>query len=151
MKGLNKAMIIGRLGRDPELRYTPNGQGYAKFSVATDETWTDRSGEKQTRTEWHNIVVWGKLAEICNQFLAKGRLVYIEGRIQTRQWEDQSGNKRYSTEIVASDMSMLESRATAGAAEPSGGSYNDQPSRGGSYDQDIQISDEPITDDDVPF
>ncbi|MBN2433117.1 MAG: single-stranded DNA-binding protein [Acidobacteria bacterium] len=151
MRGLNKVMLIGRLGRDPELRYTAGGQPYVRFSVATDDSWTDRNGERQTRTEWHNIVGWRKLAEICNQYLSKGRLVYIEGRLQTRQWEDQSGNKRYSTEIVMNDMQMLESRTAAG--EPSG-SHPEPPyesTPGDSYNEDIQVSDEPITDEDVPF
>jgi single-strand DNA-binding protein len=144
-------MLIGRLGRDPELRYTAGGQPYVRFSIATDDSWTDRNGERQERTEWHNIVGWRKLAEICNQYLSKGRLVYIEGRLQTRQWEDQSGNKRYSTEVVMNDMQMLESRAAA--SESSGGPseprYESRPDN--SYDDDIQVSDEPITDDDVPF
>jgi len=146
MKGLNKVMLIGRLGRDPELRYTQNGQTVAKFSVATDEVWVDKSGTKQSRVEWHNIVAWGKLAEICNQYLKKGRLVYVEGRIQTRQWEDQSGGKRSTTEIVISDMNILESRAAA-AAEPAATEYGDSTvSR-----DEPPVVDEPITDDDVPF
>ncbi|HOT00339.1 MAG TPA: single-stranded DNA-binding protein [Acidobacteriota bacterium] len=146
MKGLNKVMLIGRLGRDPELRYTQNGQTVAKFSVATDEVWVDKSGTKQSRVEWHNIVAWGKLAEICNQYLKKGRLVYVEGRIQTRQWEDQSGGKRSTTEIVISDMNILESR-TAAAAEPAAAEYGDSTvSR-----DEPPVVDEPITDDDVPF
>jgi len=152
MRGLNKVMLIGRLGRDPELRYTAGGQPYVRFSIATDESWTDRNGERQTRTEWHNIVGWRKLAEICNQYLSKGRLVYIEGRLQTRQWEDQSGGKRYTTEIVMNDMQMLESRGTAG--ETPGGHPEppyDSRSSDTSYDEDIQVSDEPITDEDVPF
>jgi single-strand DNA-binding protein len=151
MRGLNKVMLIGRLGRDPELRYTAGGQPYVRFSIATDDSWTDRNGERQVRTEWHNIVGWRKLAEICNQYLSKGRLVYIEGRLQTRQWEDQSGNKRYSTEVVMNDMQMLESRTAA--ADSAGGPpeprYDSRPDD--RYDDDIQVSDEPITDDDVPF
>ena len=104
---INKVILVGRLGRDPELRYTPSGTAVANFSVATDERWSNAGGEAQSRTEWHNIVVWSKLAEICNQYLTKGRLVFIEGRIQTRDWEDKDGNKRRTTEIVASDMKML--------------------------------------------
>jgi single-strand DNA-binding protein len=148
MKGLNKVMLIGRLGRDPEMKYTQGGQSVVKFSMATDESWTDKSGEKKTRTEWHNIVVWGKLGEICNQYLKKGRLVYVEGRIQTRQWEDQSGNKRSTTEIVLNDMSILEARGAAEGAHPA--STYPEPAAEPRQDE-IVVSDAPITDDDVPF
>jgi single-strand DNA-binding protein len=108
---VNKVILIGRLGRDPELKYTPSGAPVAKFSVATDEVFKDRAGEQQRRTEWHNIVAWNKLAEICGEYLTKGKQVYIEGSIRSRQWEDQSGNKRTAYEIVARDMKMLGSRA----------------------------------------
>ena len=104
---LNKAMLIGHLGGDPEVRYTNSGNQVTNFTVATNESWTDASGAKQERTEWHRIVVFGKLAEICGKYLNKGQLVYISGRIQTRQWEDRDGNKRYTTEIVAQEMKML--------------------------------------------
>ena len=107
MSGVNKAILIGHLGADPELRQTKSGTAVATFNVATTERYNDRNGERQERTEWHRIVVWARLAEICNQYLTKGKQVYIEGRIQTRQWEDQSGNKRYTTEIVANNMTML--------------------------------------------
>ena len=107
MSGVNKAILIGHLGADPELRQTKSGTAVATFNVATTERYNDRTGERQERTEWHRIVVWARLAEICNQYLTKGKQVYIEGRIQTRQWEDQSGNKRYTTEIVANNMTML--------------------------------------------
>ncbi|MEA3428209.1 MAG: single-stranded DNA-binding protein, partial [Thermodesulfobacteriota bacterium] len=104
MSGLNKVMLIGRLGRDPELRYTPNGLAIANFSIATSEEWKDKnSGEKKERTEWHRIVVFGKLGELCGEYLAKGRQVYIEGRLQTRSWE-KDGVTKYTTEIVASDI-----------------------------------------------
>lgn len=149
MKGLNKVMLIGRLGRDPELRYTQTNQPLVRFSVATDDNWVDRNGERQTRTEWHNIVAWGKLAEICNQYLKKGRLVYVEGRMQTRQWDDQSGNKRTTTEIVINDMSILEPRGQAGGAPepvPVESAETQLPPKDA-----IAISDEPITDEDVPF
>ncbi len=105
---LNKAMIIGRLTRDPEGRTTPNGQTVTSFSVATNFTWTDSSGQKQEKVEFHNIVAWRKLAEICNQYLSKGKRVYIEGRIQTRDWTGQDGVKRYRTEIIAENMIMLD-------------------------------------------
>ncbi len=110
MAGLNKAILIGNLGRDPEVRYTQNGLAVATFSIATSETWMNKNGEKETRTEWHRIVAFGKLGEICGEYLSKGKQVYIEGRIQTRDWEDKDGNKRYTTEIVASQMQMLGTR-----------------------------------------
>ena len=115
MSGLNKVLIIGRLGQDPDLQYTPSGVAVAKFSVATSETWKDKdSGEKQEKTEWHRIVVWRRLAEICGEYLSKGSQVYIEGKLQTRQWEDKDGNKRWTTEIVANQMQMLGSKGDGG-------------------------------------
>jgi single-strand DNA-binding protein len=108
---VNKVILIGRLGKDPEIKYTPSGAPMAKFSLATDEVFKDRSGEQQKRTEWHNIVAWNKLAEICGEYLTKGKQVYIEGSIRSRQWEDQAGNKRTAYDIVARDMRMLGSRA----------------------------------------
>ena len=105
---LNKAMIIGNLTRDPELRNTPNGTPVASFSVATNQIWTDQAGQKQERVEFHNIVAWRKLAEICGQYLKKGAKIYIEGRLQTRDWVGQDGVKRYRTEIVADNMIMLD-------------------------------------------
>ncbi len=108
MSGINKAMIIGRLGQDPEVKYTPNGQAVANFTVATSENWTDKAtGSKQERTEWHRIVVWGRLAELCKDYLKKGRQVYIDGRLQTRSWDDKEGKKRYITEIVANTVQFL--------------------------------------------
>lgn len=106
--GLNKAILIGNLGKDPELRYTPSNLAIANFNMATSESWRDKeTGQKETRTEWHRIVAFGKLAEICGEYLKKGKQVYIEGRIQTRDWEDKDGIKRYTTEVVASHMLML--------------------------------------------
>lgn len=104
---VNKVIIIGNLGKDPEVRFTPNGQAVAKFPVATTEKWKDQQGQLQERTEWHNVVVWGKQAENCGQYLAKGRQVFVEGRIQTRNYDDKDGNKRYITEIVARDVRFL--------------------------------------------
>ena len=119
-RGVNKAIIVGTLGQDPEVRYTASGSAVANLSVATNESWKDRqTGEMQERTEWHRIVLFGKLAEIAQQYLKKGSQAYFEGRIQTRKWQDQSGNDRYSTEIVANEMQMLGGRA-GGPAEPSG-------------------------------
>lgn len=104
---VNKVILIGRLGADPEIRYTPSGAEVANFRIATSEVWTNKSGEKEERTEWHRIVAWRNLAKICGEYLNKGRLVYIEGRIRTRTWEDREGNKRSTTEIEATDMKML--------------------------------------------
>ncbi len=107
MAGVNKVILVGHLGRDPELRYTQNGQAVANFSLATTESYAKRDGEREDRTEWHRIVAWGRLAEICAEYLSKGRQVYVEGRIQTREWEDREGEKRRTTEIVAREMQML--------------------------------------------
>jgi single-strand DNA-binding protein len=109
-RGLNKVMIIGRLGRDPEMRYTPSGKPVTTFSVATHRSWNTSEGERRTETEWFNVVAWGNLAEICNEYLAKNRLVYIEGRLQTRHWDDAEGVKHTSVEIVANEMIMLDER-----------------------------------------
>ena len=115
-KGINKAVIIGTLGRDPEIRYSSQGRAVVNISVATNETWKDReTGEPQERTEWHRIVIFGKLGEIASQYLKKGSQAYFEGRIKTNKWQDQSGNDRYTTEIVASEMRMLGPRPEAGA------------------------------------
>jgi len=110
---VNKAILIGRLGKDPEVRYTPDGMMVANFSLATDMQRKDKSGERISKTEWHNIVTFGRLAEICNSYLTKGKLVFIEGRIQTSSWDDKDGIKRYRTEIVANDMKMLDSKGQA--------------------------------------
>ena len=120
-RGVNKAIIVGTLGQDPEVRYTANGSPVANISVATNENWKDRNtGEMQERTEWHRIVMFGRLAEIAQQYLKKGSQAYFEGRIQTRKWQDQSGNDRYSTEIVANEMQMLGGRGSGGAPMESG-------------------------------
>lgn len=113
--GVNKVIIIGRLGADPEVRYTTNGGAVANFTLATNESWTDKSGQKQERTEWHRVVAWGKLGELCGQYLAKGRQAYVEGRLQTRDWNDKDGNKRYTTEVIAQNIQFL-----GGPAERSG-------------------------------
>ncbi|MEE2961293.1 MAG: single-stranded DNA-binding protein [Myxococcota bacterium] len=174
--GVNKVILVGHLGADPEVRYTPGGQAVANFSLATSESWTDKSGQRQDKTEWHRIVVWGKLAELCGEYLAKGRQVYLEGKIKTRSWEDRDGNKRYTTEVEARDIRFLGGRGDAPQANTQGGysnnnnSYNNQNShqnnhRGGSQSNDNQSNDNqssdgpadydfgppPITEDDVPF
>jgi single-strand DNA-binding protein len=130
---VNKVILVGRLGRDPETRYTSGGQAVANFSVATDETYKDRNGERQKRTEWHKIVVWGKQAEIAQQYLKKGSLIFIEGRIQSREWQDKEGQKRTSFEIVATNFRMLGGRGDAVAAGAGAGS-----ARGGGDDFDPQ-------------
>ncbi len=107
MASVNKVILVGNLGADPELRYTPSGAPVATFRIATNETWINREGQKEEKVEWHRIVAWGKLAEICGEYLHKGSQVYIEGRIRTRTWEDRDGNKRYITEILATNMQML--------------------------------------------
>lgn len=109
-RGLNKVMIIGHLGRDPEMRYTPSGRPVTTFSVATSRSWHSSDGERHEETEWFNVVAWGNLAEICNQYLRKGQQVYIDGRLQTRRWEDSEGNKHFTTELVAKEMIMLGDR-----------------------------------------
>jgi single-strand DNA-binding protein len=119
-RGLNKIMIIGRLGRDPEMRYTPSGRPVTTFSVATSRSWNTSEGGRRTETEWFNVVAWSNLAEICKQHLSKGRLVYIEGRLQTRQWDDPEGNKHSSTEIVANEMIMLDDRREGNHYEDEG-------------------------------
>lgn len=109
-RGLNKVMIIGNLGRDPEMRYTPSGRPVTTFSVASSRSWNTSNGERRAETEWFNIIAWGSLAEICKQYLTKGQQVYVEGRLQTRQWDDSEGNKRTSIEIVANEMIILGDR-----------------------------------------
>ena len=160
MAGVNKAILVGNLGRDPELRHTPNGQAVVNFTLATSETWTDKSGERQERTEWHRIVVWGKTAEMCNQYLSKGRTVYVEGRIQTREWEDKDGNKRYTTEINASTVNFIGPRTggggDGGSSYGGGGGSGGAPRSGGSGSSPDSLAggandNSPPVDDDIPF
>jgi single-strand DNA-binding protein len=157
-KSLNKVMLIGNLGKDPEVKFTPGGTAVAKFSLATNERFKDKAGEWQDRTEWHNIVAWQRLAEIVGEYVKKGSKVYIEGRLQTSSWEDkQSGEKKYRTEIIASDLLLLGSRGEGGG----GGDYEGRSSRSAaapasSFDQRAPQADEPgqpteITDEDIPF
>ncbi|HKD43443.1 MAG TPA: single-stranded DNA-binding protein [Myxococcaceae bacterium] len=114
--GVNKAILIGNLGADPEVRFTPGGQAVANFRIATSESWTDKNGQKQERTEWHRIVVWGKLAELCGEYLAKGRQCFVEGRLQTREWTDKENRKNYTTEVVANSVVFLGARDPNAAA-----------------------------------
>ena len=143
--GINKAILVGNLGQDPEMRYTQSGQPLTTFSVATNRRWTGTDGEPQEETTWHNIVAWGKLAEICNEYLSKGRQVYVEGRLQTRQYEDREGVTRYRTEIVALDMQMLGGRPRGGAGEAAEGAAG-AAGAGGELSEG-----ERITPDDIPF
>jgi single-strand DNA-binding protein len=125
-RGLNKVMIIGNLGRDPEMRYTPSGKPVTTFSVATSRTWSTSDGEKREETEWFNVVAWSSLAEICKQYLTKGQQVYIEGRLQTRHWDDQEGNKHISVEIVANEMIILSERRESGESSTEAESIDDE-------------------------
>ena len=163
MASVNKVILVGNLGRDPEVRYMPNGDAVANYSIATTETWKDKNGMRQEKTEWHNIVMYRRLAEIAGEYLKKGSSVYIEGRLQTRKWQDKQGNDRYTTEIIADQLQMLGGRNSNaagqasgqdhGAASPSqpGGASTDDtpppprrkdPAPGGNFDD---------MDDDIPF
>lgn len=147
---VNKVMLIGNLGADPEIRTTPNGQSVCNFNIATSRRWTNREGQPQEETEWHRIVVWGKQAENCKEFLSKGRQVYIEGRLQTRQWEDQNGNKRYTTEVVAQSVQFLSGGRGAGSGTtpadmPAGQAGNSSQPEPPAFDAGTS------GDDDIPF
>ncbi len=142
---LNRAMIIGNLTRDPEVRTTNTGKTVASFGVATNHSWTDASGQKQEKVEFHNIVAWGKLAEICGQYLAKGRKVYVEGRLQTREWEGQDGQKRNRTEIMAENMIMLDrGNAPAAAGAPKAAAIPVQAQQAAAADDEIRVEDIPF-------
>jgi single-strand DNA-binding protein len=160
LMSVNKVILVGRLGRDPETRYTGGGQAVANFSVATDETYKDKAGERQKRTEWHKIVVWGKQAEIAQQYLKKGSLIFIEGRIQSREWQDKEGQKRTSFEIVATNFRMLGGRGDG--AGSGGGSASVGGARAEEHDQSGPADDfgghggggaagPEISDEDIPF
>lgn len=147
---VNKVILLGRLGQDPELKYTPSGAAVCNFSLATTESWNDKSGQKQERTEWHRIVVWGKLAELCNQYLAKGRQAFVEGRLQTRSWDDKDGNKRYTTEINATTVQFIGGQAQAG----SNNSYNQAPAQSNEPAKTTEYNvstDANFASDDIPF
>jgi single-strand DNA-binding protein len=151
MSSLNKVMLIGRLGKDPEMRYTPDGSAVANFSLATSEFWTDKNGTRQERTEWHNIVAWTKLADLAKRYLAKGRQVYIEGRIRTREYDDKDGNKRRITEIIANQMVLLGSRPEGLEAGGPPTAQRGAPPTEPGFSSPSGISDVEITDDDIPF
>ena len=148
--GVNKVILVGNLGANPEMRFTQGGQAVANLRIATTERWTDKNGQKQEATEWHRVVVWGKQAEIMGQYLTKGRQVYIEGKIRTRQWQDQQGQKRYSTEVVAQNIQMLGSRDGAGMGAGGGGPRDDMGAQ--TVPPDDQLNDfGGAPDDDIPF
>lgn len=162
---VNKVILVGRLGQNPEVRYTPSGSAVANFSVATNEAWQDKSGQKQERTEWHRVVVWGKLAELCNQYLQKGRQCYVEGRLQTRSWQDKDGQTKYSTEVQAQTVQFLGGNAGEGKSMgQSQGNSNFAPNTanfggsnadagqmaGGSFGMNAP-SEPSFTEDDIPF
>lgn len=147
-RGVNKAILIGNLGVDPETKYTPSGAAVTNIRIATSEQWRDKNtGEQQERTEWHRVVFFGKLAEIAGEYLKKGSKVYIEGRIQTRKWQGQDGQDRYTTEIVANEMQMLDSRGGAGG----GSEFDQRPPARNQGQQPAQQNAEPDFDDDIPF
>ena len=156
MASVNKVILIGNLGKDPELKYLPSGRAVANFSIATSENWKDKDGNRQEKTEWHNIVLWGRTAEVAKEYLSKGSSVYIEGRLQTRSWDDKDGNKRYTTEIVGDRMQFLGSRRDAPSSGPAGPADPADPAQpqealapgGGSQDSQNGSS---AGDDDLPF
>lgn len=165
---VNKVILVGRLGQNPEVRYTPSGAAVANFSVATNESWTDKSGQKQERTEWHRVVVWGKLAELCSQYLQKGSQCYVEGRLQTRQWQDKDNVTKYSTEVQAQTVQFLGAKGAgagqgsysgassrdAGAGSFGGGANFAEPSgqnAGAGFGMGAGPSEPSFTEDDIPF
>jgi len=148
MSSLNKIMLIGHLGRDPEIRYTPDGSPIAHFSLATSENWTDKNGNRQEHTEWHNIVAWSRLADLAKRFLAKGRQVYVEGKIRSREYNDREGIKRRITEVIASQMVLLGSRPQGAEA---GVQPMDSSARTASDSSEPPFGEAGITDSDIPF
>lgn len=148
MASLNKVMLIGNLGKDPEVRYTTSGQAVATFSLATSEKFKNKSGDWEERTEWHRVTLWGKQAEIAGEYLTKGKTVYIEGRLQTRKWTDRDGNDKYTTEIVGDRMQMLGGKGdAAGGSAPAAR----RPAAGGVSDTTASYDEPPFQDDDIPF
>ena len=152
MGSVNKVILVGNLGRDAELRYTPGGAAVATLNLATTEVWNDKGGQRQEKTEWHRIVLWGKQAESLQEYLTKGKQIYVEGRLQTRQWDDKDGNKKYTTEIKADRITLL---GGGGGARGGGMERGERVERGGgapaSHGGGDEPPIEPITDDDIPF
>jgi single-strand DNA-binding protein len=155
MGSVNKVILVGNLGRDAELRYTPGGAAVATLNMATTEVWNDKGGQRQEKTEWHRIVLWGKTAESLNEYLTKGKQIYVEGRLQTRQWDDKDGNKRYTTEIRGDRVVLLGGGGGgAGGARGGGGASrgaSEDSMGGGGHASSPDIPDQPLTDDDIPF
>ena len=154
MGSVNKVILVGNLGRDAELRYTPGGAAVATLNMATTEVWNDKAGQRQEKTEWHRIVLWGKTAESLNEYLTKGKQIYVEGRLQTRQWDDKDGNKRYTTEIRGDRVVLLGGGSGGGRGASGGGSERGGSSGGGGGDYGGGAppdSSAPLTDDDIPF
>ena len=151
MGSVNKVILVGNLGRDAELRYTPGGAAVATLNMATTEVWNDKSGQRQEKTEWHRVVLWGKTAESLNEYLTKGKQIYVEGRLQTRQWDDKDGNKRYTTEIRGDRVVLL----GGGGGGRGGGSYSQgggaERGGGGDFGAPGPEGSAPLTDDDIPF
>ena len=150
---VNKVILLGRLGQDPELKYTPSGGAVCNFSLATSESWNDKAtGQKQERTEWHRIIVWGKLGELCNQYLSKGRQAFVEGRIQTRSWEDKDGQKRYATEILANTVQFIGGAQDSNSARNYNQNDNNFNQANNKSQDDYNIStDASFASDDIPF
>ena len=149
MGSVNKVILVGNLGRDAELRYTPGGAAVATISIATTEVWNDKGGQRQEKTEWHRIVLWGKTAESLNEYLTKGKQIYVEGRLQTRQWDDKGGNKRYTTEIRGDRVVLLGGGSGGRGGGMARGGTDE--STGGGHASSPDIPDQPLTDDDIPF
>ncbi len=157
---VNKVILVGSLGQNPEVKYTPSGQAVANFSVATNESWTDKQGQKQEKTEWHRVVVWGKLAELCAQYLSKGRQCYLEGRLQTRQWQDKDGQTKYTTEVQAQTVQFLGGANASAGASANDSSFAPGPGQGASQGMPQGMpmsannpndSGPSFTEDDIPF
>ena len=146
MGSVNKVILVGNLGRDAELRYTPGGAAVATLNMATTEVWNDKQGQRQEKTEWHRVILWGKQAESLQEYLTKGKQIYVEGRLQTRQWDDKDGNKRYTTEVKADRITLL--GGGGGGGRSGGMDRSASASHGGGMDEPPM---EPITDDDIPF
>jgi single-strand DNA-binding protein len=151
MGSVNKVILVGNLGRDAELRYTAGGAAVATLNLATTEVWNDRNNQRQEKTEWHRVVLWGKQAESLQEYLIKGKQIYVEGRLQTRQWDDKDGNKRYTTEIKCDRVTLLGGGGGGGGGRSAGGSesYGSRGGSGGGHMDEPPV--EPITDDDIPF
>jgi single-strand DNA-binding protein len=152
MGSVNKVILVGNLGRDAELRYTPGGAAVATINMATTEVWNDKSGQRQEKTEWHRVILWGKTAESLTEYLTKGKQVYVEGRLETRQWNDKDGNKRYTTEIKGDKIVLL---GSAGGGGRGGGGMSrgggEESMGGGQPSHGADVPDTPLTDDDIPF